>query len=305
MRVFYCDHFTYPLPEGHRFPAAKYTLLRERVGRELGDRCEMIVPEAATDDELLLAHDRGYLDKVFSGELAPREVRRIGLPWSPALVERCRRSVGSTIGACRAALDAGLAASLTGGTHHAFADHGEGFCVFNDCAVAARAVQRAGRARRVAIIDCDVHQGNGTAAILAGDPSVYTFSMHGAKNFPHHKERSDLDVELPDGADDSLYLDLLTASLDRVLPAARPDLVIYLAGADPFADDSLGRLALTKEGLAQRDCLVLERCREASIPVVVVMGGGYARRIEDTVDIQFRTISIALDFAPSYRVAVG
>ncbi len=166
-------------------------------------------------------------------------------------------------------------------------------------------MQREGRARRAVIVDCDVHQGNGTAALLAGDPSIYTFSMHGAKNFPHHKEQSDLDVELPDGADDNLYLDLLTSALDRVLPTFRPDFAIYLAGADPFAGDTLGRLALTKEGLARRDCLVLERCREAGIPVAVVMGGGYARRIEDTVDIQFRTISTALEFAPSYRAVVA
>ncbi len=305
MKVFYCDGFTYPLPEGHRFPAAKYTLLRERVARELGARCEMRVPDAACDGELLLAHEREYLDKVMNGGLTPREVRRIGLPWSPELVERCRRSVGSTLGACRAALEDGLAASLTGGTHHAFADRGEGFCVFNDCAIAARAMQAEGRVRRVVIVDCDVHQGNGTAAILARDPSVYTFSMHGAKNFPHHKEQSDLDVELPDGADDRLYLDLLGAGLDRVLPAARADLAIYLAGADPFAGDSLGRLGLTKDGLAARDCLVFERCREAGLPVAIVMGGGYARRIEDTVDIQFRTVSIALDLAPSFRLAVA
>ncbi len=301
MKVFHCDHFRYPLPPENRFPAAKYGLLCERVQRELGVGCELVVPEAATDAELLLAHDPDYLDKVVNGGLSPREVRRIGLPWSPELVERCRRSVGGTLGACRAALEDGLSASLTGGTHHAYADHGEGFCVFNDCAVASRAIQREGRARRLLVIDCDVHQGNGTAAILAGDSSIYTFSMHGAKNFPLHKERSDLDVELPDGASDDLYFDLLSASLDRVLPAARADLAIYLAGADPFAGDTLGRLGLTKEGLARRDCLVFERCREAGLPVAVVMGGGYARRIEDTVDIQFATIRIASEFAPEFK----
>jgi acetoin utilization deacetylase AcuC-like enzyme len=305
MKVFHCDQFAYPLPPGHRFPVGKYTLLRERVGRELAVRCEMVTPEAATDAELLLAHDREYLDKVVSGGLSSREVRRIGLPWSPELVERSRRSVGSSLGACRAALADGLAASLTGGTHHAFADHGEGFCVFNDCVVAARAMQREGRVRRVVIIDCDVHQGNGTASILRNDPSIYTFSMHGAKNFPLHKEQSDLDVELPDGTDDRSYLDLLSGGLDRVLPASRAELAIYLAGADAFAGDSLGRLALTKKGLAERDCVVFEHCREADIPVAVVMGGGYARRIEDTVDIQFRTIGTALDLAPTFRAVVA
>lgn len=305
MKVFHCDHFVYPLPEGHRFPAGKYTLLRERVSRELGSRCEMVVPEAATDEELRMAHDLAYLEKVSQGTLSPHEVRRIGLPWSPELVERCRRSVGSSIGACRAALEDGLAASLTGGTHHAHADHGEGFCVYNDCVVAGRVAQREGRAQRIVIIDCDVHQGNGTAAILRSDPTIYTFSMHGAKNFPLHKEQSDLDVELPDGADDSLYLDLLNAGLDRVLPAARADVAIYLAGADPFAGDSLGRLSLTKDGLAERDGVVFERCREAGVPVAVVMGGGYARRIEDTVDIQFTTIRTAIDLAPAFLSTVA
>lgn len=305
MKVFCCDQFAYPLPAGHRFPIGKYTLLRERVGRELDGRCEMITSEAATDAELLLAHDREYLDKIVTGGLSPREVRRIGLPWSTELIERSRRSVGSSLGACRAALAEGIAASLTGGTHHAYADHGEGFCVFNDVAVAARAMQREGRVRRMAIIDCDVHQGNGTASIFRNDPSVYTFSMHGAKNFPLHKEQSDLDVELPDGTDDCLYLDLLMGGLDRVLPASCADLAIYLAGADAFIGDTLGRLALTKQGLAERDRVVFERCREAGIPVAVVMGGGYARHIEDTVDVQFRTISIALDLAPAFQTVVG
>jgi acetoin utilization deacetylase AcuC-like enzyme len=187
--------------------------------------------------------------------------------------------------------------SLTGGTHHAFADRGEGFCVFNDCAVAARVMQQEGRSRRLVIIDCDAHQGNGTAAIMSDDPTVYTFSMHGAKNFPFHKERSDCDVELPDGASDAMFLDLLDAALDRVLPAARADLAIYLAGADAYAGDSLGRLGVTKEGLAARDRMVFDRCREAGLPVAVVMGGGYARRLEDTVDIQFATVSTALSFS--------
>jgi acetoin utilization deacetylase AcuC-like enzyme len=297
MRVFYCDHFPYPLPEGHRFPAVKYTMLRERVAREMGERCAMVVPERATDKQLLLAHDPLYLEKVFCGMLSVKEVRRIGLPWSPELVERCRRSVGSTLGACRAALQDGLAVSLTGGTHHAFADRGEGFCVFNDCAVAARVMQQEGRAQRVVIIDCDAHQGNGTAAIMAGDPTVFTFSMHGARNFPFHKEQSDIDVELPDGASDALYLDLLDAALDRVLPAARAGLAIYLAGADAFAGDSLGRLGVSKAGLAARDRLVFERCREAGMPVAVVMGGGYARRLDDTVDIQCATVSAALTYS--------
>jgi acetoin utilization deacetylase AcuC-like enzyme len=217
MQVLYCDEFTYPLPEGHRFPARKYRLLRERVVQELLPNVTLSVPDAARDDELALAHDRDYVRRVRSGALDPKEVRRIGLPWSPELVQRSLRSVGGTISACRSALSAGIAASLSGGTHHAFRDRGEGFCVFNDTAVAARLMQAEGRARRVVIVDCDVHQGNGTAAILAGDTTIFTFSIHGANNFPFHKERSDLDVELPDGADDACYLDALRSALSPVL----------------------------------------------------------------------------------------
>jgi acetoin utilization deacetylase AcuC-like enzyme len=293
MKTFHCDQFSYPLPLDHRFPVGKYPRLRARVGVELTPPCELVMGEAATYEQLATVHDVAYIDKVFDGGLSEKEVRRIGLPWSPELVERSRRSVGSTIAACRAALVDGIAVSLTGGTHHAFADHGEGFCVFNDCAVACRVIQAEGRARRIAIIDCDVHQGNGTAAIMAGDPTVYTFSIHGAKNFPFHKEQSDLDVELPDRADDAAYLAALAEGLAHALPAARPDLVIYLAGADPFSGDTLGRLAVSKEGLAARDRLVFEAALAARIPVAVVMGGGYARNIEDTVAIQFETVRIA------------
>jgi len=299
VKTFHIDHFTYPLPEGHRFPIPKYALLRERVEREFVPPCELAVPDAATIEQLCLVHEAAYIDKVLTGMLSQREVRRIGFPWSPELVERSRRSVGSTIAACRAALDGatngstGVAVSLTGGTHHAFADHGEGFCVFNDVAVAARVVQSERRAERIVIIDCDVHQGNGTAALLSADPTVFTFSIHGAKNFPFHKEQSDLDVELPDGTGDDAYLAALDDALDYVLPAAQADLAIYLAGADPYESDTLGRLALSKAGLAARDRLVFDRCRDWRLPVAVVMGGGYARHIEDTVDIQFATVRLA------------
>jgi acetoin utilization deacetylase AcuC-like enzyme len=293
MKTYYCDHFTYPLPPDHRFPASKYSLLRQRVMAELAPPCELAAPDAATDAELLRVHDADYLARVKAGALTPKEVRRIGLPWSPDLVERCRRSVGSSIAACRAAMQDGIAASLTGGTHHAFADRGEGFCIFNDCAVAARAVQVEGLARRIVIVDCDVHQGNGTAAIFAGDPSVFTFSIHGAKNFPLHKERSDLDVELPDGVTDGAYLEALEVGLERALALTSADLAIYIAGADPFQGDALGRMGLTKAGLAARDRLVFDQCRRAGLPVAVVMGGGYARDIRDTVAIQLETIRIA------------
>ena len=294
MIVFHCDQFVYPLPPGHRFPAQKYALLRAQVAESLVPPVELRVPDAASDEQLLRAHAAEYLTKVAGGTLSEREVRRIGLPWSPELVERSRRSVGGTMEACRAALTDGIAISLSGGTHHAFADHGEGFCIFNDCAVAARAMQAAERVQRVAIIDCDVHQGNGTAAILADDPTVFTFSIHGAKNFPFHKERSDLDVELPDGADDATYLTALTAGMDAALAVARADLAIYLAGADPFVGDALGRLALSKTGLADRDRLVLDRCHRSGLPVAVVMAGGYARQIQDTVDIHLETVRICI-----------
>jgi acetoin utilization deacetylase AcuC-like enzyme len=227
------------------------------------------------------------------------EIRRVGLPWSPEIVERSRRSVGGTISACRAALQEGVAVSLSGGTHHAFRDRGEGFCIFNDCAVAARVVQAEGRARRIAIIDCDVHQGNGTASILASDPTIFTFSIHGEKNFPLHKERSDLDIGLPDRAGDGTYLEALQEGLRHALHAAKADLVIYLAGADPFVRDTLGRLSLTKAGLAERDLRVFRLCQQVGLPVAVVMAGGYAKAIQDTVDIHLRTVRIAAEFSAS------
>jgi acetoin utilization deacetylase AcuC-like enzyme len=286
VKVFHCDQFTYPLPPGHRFPAQKYALLRAQVAESLTPSVTMRVPDAASDEQLLRAHDVEYLTKVTGGMLSEREVRRIGLPWSPELVERSRRSVGGTVNACLAALTDGIAVSLSGGTHHA-------------SAVAARTMQAEGRVRRVVIIDCDVHQGNGTAAILADDPTVFTFSIHGAKNYPFHKERSDLDVELADGADDTTYLTALTAGMDAALAAARADLAVYLAGADPFVGDALGRLALSKAGLAERDRLVLDRCRRAGLPVAVVMAGGYARQIQDTVDIHLETLRMCIAAACS------
>jgi acetoin utilization deacetylase AcuC-like enzyme len=294
VKVFYSDHFVLPLPEGHRFPMAKYSMLRERVAAD--DICgqgELRTPRAVTDEEILRAHAPGYLERVVSGALTDKEIRRIGFPWSKRMVERSRRASGGTLGACLAALEEGLAANLAGGTHHAFSDRGEGYCVFNDSAIAARAVQAAGLAVRVVIIDTDVHQGNGTAEILREDATVFTFSIHGAKNFPFHKEESDLDAPLPDGADDSEFLKTLERGLEAALEAADADLAIYLAGADPFEGDRLGRLSITKAGLAERDRLVLEACRDRGIPVAVTMAGGYARNVEDTVDVHFQSIKRA------------
>lgn len=298
MKIFYHDHFVLPLPDGHRFPMSKYALLRRRVAEAaVAGRNAMRVPRQASDEALRRAHTAGYLRKVKEGALTAKEVRRIGFPWSLQLVERSRRSVGSTIAAARTALHEGIAVNLAGGTHHAGPNWGQGFCVFNDAAVAARAVQEKGLARRVVILDCDVHQGNGTAAIAAGDDTIFTFSIHGAHNFPFHKEQSDLDVPLEDGAGDDVYLTALERGLRQALTRARADLAIYLAGADPYEDDRLGRLALTKEGLAERDQLVFDYCRAAGLPVAVAMAGGYARRVEDTVDIHFQTVCAAAQIA--------
>ena len=294
MKVFYSDHFVLPLPEGHRFPMLKYSALRGRVAASsVCGPDELREPDAVTDEEILRAHHPDYLRRVVSGTLTDKEVRRIGFPWSGRMVERSRRASGGTVGACLAALEEGFAANLAGGTHHAFAGRGEGYCVFNDSAIAARAVQDAGLVERVVVIDTDVHQGNGTAEILAGDPSVFTFSIHGEKNFPFHKERSDLDVPLPDGADDGTFLQALTTGLEQSLDASEPGLAIYLAGADPFVGDRLGRLSVTKAGLAERDRIVLEGCRERGIPVAVTMAGGYSEDVRDIVDVHFGSVSRA------------
>lgn len=294
MKAFYCDHFVLPLPEGHRFPMEKYRLLRERVVASGLVRPEdLIVPPPATDEEILRVHDPEYLRRVQSGELERAEIRRIGFPWSPAMVERSRRSAGGTILACREALENGTAVNLAGGTHHSFRDRGEGFCVFNDAAIAARAMQAEGRVRRAVVIDTDVHQGNGTAAIFSDDPTVFTFSIHNRNNFPFHKERSDLDVELDDGADDGTYLAALEPGLDRALAAAEADLAIFVSGADAHEGDRLGRLAVTREGMLARDRMVFGRCARAGLPVAVVMAGGYGRDVADTVDIHLQTITEA------------
>jgi acetoin utilization deacetylase AcuC-like enzyme len=294
MKAFYTDQFVLPLPEGHRFPMAKYALLRQRVVEsDLLGPDDLTVPEAATDEQLLRAHDADYVRRASAGLLSEAEVRRIGFPWSAGMVGRSRRSSGATIAACRAALRDGAAVNLAGGTHHAFRDAGEGFCLLNDSAIAARAVQAEGLARRVIVIDTDVHQGNGTASILRGDETVFTFSVHGAKNFPLRKETSDLDVALPDGTGDAEYLEALEVGLREALARAGADLAIFLSGADPYLDDKLGRLKLTKEGLAERDRMVFRHCRAAGLPVAVTMGGGYARRVEDAVDIHFQTVSLA------------
>lgn len=274
-------------------------LLRQRVQKDcLVPESDLIEPDAANVDQLLMVHQSDYIERVLHGMLNEKEIRRIGFPWSVQLVERSRRSVGGTIAACRSALADGLSANLAGGTHHAYAGHGEGFCVFNDCAVAARTVQAEKIAGRVLFIDLDVHQGNGSASIFNGDDSVYTFSIHGEKNFPFHKEISCLDIALPDHTGDEIYLELLQKGLQRALAESRADLAIYLSGADPYEGDRLGRMALSKAGLLRRDQMVFSACQDANLPVAVVMAGGYARDIHDTVDIQFNTINLAVSYTP-------
>ncbi len=300
MQAFYADQFVLPLPPGHRFPMSKYRLLRERLDGLAGLRMEQALP--ASDGELALAHSPAYLSAVVEGTLGAAQQREIGFPWSEAMVERARRSVGATIAAARSALATGVATNLAGGTHHASADKGGGYCVFNDAAVAARLMQAEShrshrRLLRVAIVDLDVHQGNGSAAIFADDPTVFTLSLHGAKNFPFRKERSDLDVDLPDGCGDEAYLRALDdalAELWRRHALAPPGLIFYLAGADAHEGDRLGRLKLTTAGLAERVRRVLAAARERRIPVALSMAGGYGRVVEETVEVHLGTIRAAL-----------
>jgi len=290
VRAFYSDLFVLPLPDGHRFPMAKYRLLRERIASEL-DGIVLEVPEAATDGVLALAHTPDWIERLSLGRLTALEQRAIGFPWSAAMVERSRRSVGATIAACRAALEDGAAVNLAGGTHHAGPDRGEGFCCLNDVAVAARLMQAERRARRVAIIDLDVHQGNGSAEILRHDTSVFTLSIHGARNFPFRNRCSgDLDVDLPDGTGDAAYLAALDAALAELAARFEPDFLVYVAGADVYEGDRLGRLSLSVEGILERDRRVFAFARERGLPVAVALGGGYCPEIERIVDIHAATI---------------
>ena len=286
--------YTVALPPGHRFPIEKYALLRDAVVASGLVTAETLhEPARASVDALRLVHTERYIAALSTGTLGEAEQRRIGLPWSESLVERSFRAVGGTCEAARAALDRGVTMNLAGGTHHAFPDHGEGFCVFNDVAVAIRLLQRDGHIRRAAVIDLDVHQGNGTHAVFAGDDSVFTFSMHGGRNFPFHKVPGTLDIELEDGTGDDAYLDALASALPTVIARAAPDLVLYLAGSDPHEGDRLGRLRVTFDGLARRDAMVLDACREVGIPVAITIAGGYGRDIRDSVQAHLNTVRIA------------
>ncbi|ASU39388.1 histone deacetylase [Herbaspirillum sp. meg3] len=300
MRAFYSDHFVLPLPAGHRFPMAKYRMIREGAANAVPD-LEFHEAVAASDGVLALAHHPKYVELVSRGQLSDRAQKEIGFPWSPEMVERSRRSAGATIAACRSAIEQGISVNLAGGTHHAYADHGAGFCVFNDAAVASRLMQAERRVSRVAIVDLDVHQGNGTASILADDDSVFTLSLHGERNYPFEKEQSDLDVALPDGVTDVEYLSALQGALSQLMGRFDPQLIIYLAGADPHEGDRLGRMKLSLAGLAERDKLVFELGRQQKIPIAVTMAGGYGKNIEDTVAVHIQTITLASRYAADWR----
>ncbi len=290
-------HYVFPLPAEHRFPIQKYAMVRDRVLAEgLVAPANMHDPARTRRDDLLLVHTERYVSAIDTGSLSPIELRRLGFPWSQGLVERSYRAVGGTCEAASHALDHGLAINLAGGTHHAFPDHGDGFCVFNDVAISIRMLQRDQRIRRATIVDLDVHQGDGTNAIFAADDSVFTFSMHGLRNFPFTKVPGKLDIAFEDGVGDDEYLTALGTALLRVLRDGRPDIVYFLAGADPHEGDRLGKMKLTFDGLIRRDTFVLQACREVGIPVVITIAGGYGRNIEDTIQVHLNTARVARQF---------
>jgi acetoin utilization deacetylase AcuC-like enzyme len=289
-RLYYSPYYYADIGEGHVFPIRKFELVRDLLLKEGTLReDEIFEPEPAKTEDLLLVHTEDYITRLIDGELTAKEVRKLGLPWSKSLVRRSFHAISGTINAARAAVDGGIASNLAGGTHHAYPDRGEGFCVLNDVAVAIGVLQRERLAERFLIVDCDVHQGNGTAFIFRDSPEVFTFSMHGAKNYPLFKETSSLDIELADGTRDAEFLDTLNEALPRIF-LHDPDMIFYLGGADPFEKDKLGRLNLSIEGLKERDRTVLRFAREHHTPLVTTMSGGYALDINDTVEIHANTI---------------
>ncbi|HYY99106.1 MAG TPA: histone deacetylase [Pyrinomonadaceae bacterium] len=305
MRVFYTPRYYADIGEGHVFPIKKFELVRDRLLAEgTLSPSDIVEPREAAVADVLLVHAEDYVTRLRAGALGEREIRRLGLPWSKALVRRSFLATSGTLGAARAALELGAASNLAGGTHHAFPDRGEGFCVLNDVAIAIRALRRDRLIRRAAVVDLDVHQGNGTAFIFEDDREVFTFSMHGAKNYPLFKQRSSLDVELADGTGDDEYLEALARNLPRAFGHG-PEIVFYLGGADPYAGDKLGRLALSIEGLRARDEIVLRECRARGVPVATVMSGGYAADIRDTVEIHcntVRAVRAVFDRVPSSKL---
>jgi acetoin utilization deacetylase AcuC-like enzyme len=290
VQVFYTPRYYADIGQGHIFPIRKFELVRDRLLAEGTLHPEEIVePDPAPLEDVLLVHTEDYVSRLCSGDLTQKEVRRLGLPWSESLVRRSFYAVGGTLAAAAVSLTDGYSSNLAGGTHHSFSDRGEGFCVLNDVAVAIRTMCARQLIQRAAIVDCDVHQGNGTATIFAGDANTFTFSMHGANNYPLFKAHSTLDVELPDGTSDAAYMETLASHLPQVFQS-EPDIVFYLAGADPYRGDKLGRLALSIDGLRERDALVLHECYEREIPTVTVMSGGYGKDINDTIEIHCNTI---------------
>ena len=290
MQVFYTPRYYAEIGEGHVFPIRKFELVRDRLVVEgTLEPSEIIEPSPAPLEDVLLVHTEDYVTRLCNGQLTTKEIRRLGLPWSESLVRRSFYAVGGTLAATSAALAKGYSSNLAGGTHHSFADRGEGFCVLNDVAIAIRGMRARNKIRRAAIVDCDVHQGNGTATIFSGDNETFTFSMHGANNYPLFKAQSTLDVELPDGTGDTEYLETLARHLPAVF-AHDPEIVFYLGGADPFAKDKLGKLSLSIEGLRERDRYVLRECYEREVPFVTVMSGGYGKDINDTIEIHCNTI---------------
>jgi acetoin utilization deacetylase AcuC-like enzyme len=296
--IYYSDKFPIHLPEKHPFPKEKYALLRNQIAARWAHRVRLQIPQPATDEEILRAHGSGYLKRFVNGNVSDREIRRVGLPWSEQLVKRTRYAMGATIAACRAALVHGAGVNLGGGIHHAFPDHGRGFCWLNDTVIAARAMQAEKRAGRILVVDCDVHQGDGVAAMTTDDPTIFTFSIHGRNNFPYRKETSNLDIELEDGTGDTVYLDALEKGLNEAMRQFSAELAIYLAGADPYVKDRWGRMALSKNGLADRDRRVIGRFVEIGLPVAITMAGGYAPDVQDIVDIHLQTIETVLASSP-------
>lgn len=309
MRAYYADNFVLPLPPGHRFPMAKYAMLRDALSAQ-GIGIDFAQAPAATDGELALVHTPSYIQAIASGSLSAAAQREIGFPWSAGMAQRARRSVGASIAAARTAMATGIAANLAGGTHHAYADKGGGFCVFNDLCVAARVMQAEwGRSKskgappmQVAIVDLDVHQGNGTAHLLANDSSIFTLSLHGEKNFPFRKEASDLDVALPDGCGDDAYLEALDKAMTQLDNRFAPDLVLYLAGADIHEGDRLGRLKVSDKGMHARDLLVMSWAQARRLPLAFAMGGGYGHDIATTVRVQIQTYAVAANLAQTWQL---
>jgi acetoin utilization deacetylase AcuC-like enzyme len=299
MQVFYTPRYYADIGNGHVFPIRKFELVRDRLLAEgTLQPAELIEPSPATLEDVLLVHTDDYVSRLCSGNLTAKEIRRLGLPWSESLVRRSFYATGGTIAASHVALGEGYSSNLAGGTHHSFADRGEGFCVLNDVAIAIHVLRARKLLRRAAIIDCDVHQGNGTATIFAGDEATFTFSMHGTNNYPLFKAQSTLDVELPDGTTDDEYLESLAKHL-RAVFSTDPEIVFYLAGADPYSGDKLGRLSVSIDGLRKRDAFVLRECYEREVPIVTVMSGGYGKDINDTVEIHCNTIRMVKEIFES------